>query len=115
VLAASDGFDRPADPVAVQRQLIDSLSRGDVHAALALFTDDAVIDSESGLCAEAPCVGKDAIRHDLERYVADKSRHVTPLSTYSSGDVLVTRFEARSDTIKSAGVDRIIRVPSVSV
>ena len=97
-----------ADPVAVQQQLFDALARADVAAAVALFTDDAVIDSESGYCADAPCVGKAAIQKDFERYVADKSRRVTPLSTYGSGGVLVTRFEARSATIQKAGVERII-------
>jgi hypothetical protein len=97
-----------ADPVAVQQQLLDALARGDVAAALALYTDDAVIDSESGHCAKAPCVGKAAIQKDLERYVADKTRRVTLLNTYVTGNVLVTRFEARSATIQQAGVERII-------
>ncbi len=97
-----------ADPVAIQGQLMDALARGDVHGALALFTDDAVIDTESGLCASAPCVGKAAIQKDLERITADKSRRVTPLNTYATGDVLLTRFEARSATTLKAGVDRII-------
>ncbi len=109
ILAASaDATIAQADPLAVQQQLLDTLARGDVQAALALFTDDAVIDTESGLCARAPCVGKAAIQKDFERYVLDKSRRVTPLNTYTSGNVLVTRFEARSDIIKKAGVDRII-------
>jgi hypothetical protein len=94
--------------VAVQQQLTDALSKGDVGTALTLFTDDAVIDTESGLCARTPCVGKTAIRKDLERYVTDKTRRVTTLSTYVSGDLLVTRFEARSANIKQAGVERII-------
>ena len=97
-----------ADPAAVQQQLFAALDRGDVTAALALFTDDAVIDAESGLCAKAPCVGKTAIQKDLERFVADKSRRVSVLNTYGSGNVLVTRFEARSDTMQKAGVERII-------
>jgi hypothetical protein len=96
------------NPVAVQQQLLDALARGDVQAAVALFTNDAVIDTESGLCARAPCVGKVAIQKDFERYVADKSRRVTTLGTYVSGNVLVTRFEARSALIEKAGVDRII-------
>src|ERR1700679_1926897 len=83
------------DPVAVQQKLVDALARGDVGAALALFTADSVIDAESGLCAKAPCVGKAAIQKDLERFVADTSRRVTPINTYASGNVLVTRFEAR--------------------
>ena len=102
-VALADG-----DSVAVQQQLFDALARGDVPAALTLFTDDAVIDSESGLCARTPCVGKAAIQKDLERFAADKSRHVTVLGTYVSGDVLVTRFEARSAVIQKAGVDRVI-------
>jgi hypothetical protein len=98
--AAAGGSLAQADPVTVQQQLFDALARSDVQAALALFTEDAVIDSESGFCAKAPCVGKAAIQ--------DKSRHVTPLNTYVSGNVLVTRFEARSAAIQKAGVDRII-------
>jgi hypothetical protein len=106
--AAAGGSVAHAEPLTVQQQLLDALARGDVGAALALFTEDAVIDTESGLCAKAPCVGKAAIRKDFERYVADKSRRVTPLNTYVSGDVMVTRFEARSATIQKAGVDRVI-------
>ena len=108
IAVAVGGTVAQADPVAVQQQLFDALARGDVGEAMALLTDDAVIDSESGLCAGSPCVGKAAIRKDFERYVADKSRRITPLNTYVSGNVLVTRFEARSDTIQKAGVDRII-------
>jgi hypothetical protein len=96
------------DPVVVQQELLDALARGDVPGAVALFTDDAVIDTESGLCARAPCVGKAAIQKDFERYVADKSRRVTVLGTFVSGNVVATRFEARSAKITEAGVDRII-------
>jgi hypothetical protein len=108
LVGASAGVLAQEDPVAVQKQLLEALTRGDVAAALALFTDDSVIDAESGLCAKAPCVGKAAIQKDLERYVADKSRRVTPINTYATGNVLVTRFEARSATIQKAGVERII-------
>ena len=97
-----------SNPVAVQQQLLDALARGDVQAALALFTDDAVIDAESGACATAPCVGKAAIQKDFERYVVDKSRRVTLLNTFVAGNVLVTRFEARSSTVQKAGVDRVV-------
>jgi hypothetical protein len=108
VLGAASIALAQGDPVAVQQQLTDALAKGDVGTALTLFTDDAVIDTESGLCARTPCVGKTAIRKDLERYVTDKTRRVTTLSTYVSGDLLVTRFEARSANIKQAGVERII-------
>jgi ketosteroid isomerase-like protein len=108
ILGAAAGALAQDNPMAVQQQLFDALARGDVSSALALFTEDSVIDAESGLCAKAPCVGKAAIQKDLERYVADKTRRVTPINTYASGNVLVTRFEARSATIQKAGVERII-------
>jgi hypothetical protein len=108
ILGAAAGALAQADPAAVQQQLYTALARGDVGAAVALFTDDAVIDSESGFCANAPCVGKAAIQKDLARYVTDKSRRMTALNTYVSGNVVLTRFEARSATIQRAGVDRII-------
>ena len=108
LLTVAAGVTAQGGPEDVQQQLLSALSRGDVTAALALFTDDAVIDSQSGLCTDAPCVGKAAIRKDLERLAADKSRRVTPLSTYVAGNVLVTRFEARSATIQGVGVERVI-------
>jgi hypothetical protein len=94
--------------VTVQQHLLDALARSDVPGAVALFTEDAVIDTESGLCSKAPCVGAAAIQKDFERYVKDKTRRVTPLNTFVSGNVLVTRFEARSAIIQKTGADRII-------
>jgi hypothetical protein len=45
ILAAVAGGARAeADSADVQQQLFDALARGDVTAAVALFTDDAVID-----------------------------------------------------------------------
>ena len=69
----------------VQMQLVNALARDDIAAALGLFTDDAVIDAQSGSCTDKPCVGKDAIRKDLERLAADKTRRITLLDTYAAG------------------------------
>lgn len=108
MLSAASGALAQIDPASVQQKMLDSLGRGDAAAALTFYTDDAVIDSQSGFCASAPCVGKAAIQKDLERYVADKSRRVTVLDAHVTGNVVVTRFEARSSVIQAAGVDRII-------
>ena len=107
-LSVAGGAIAQSDRDDVQQQIQSALSRGDVTAALALFTDDAMIDAQSSLCADKPCVGKEAIRKDLERLAADKTRRITVLNTYAAGNVLVTRFEARSGTIQSAGLDRIV-------
>ena len=97
-----------ADPIAVQTKYIEALDRGDVDAAVAFYAEDAVIDSQSGLCAAKPCVGKAMIRRDLERYLSDKSRKVTVLNTYVAGDIVFTRFEARSATVKKGQAERIV-------
>jgi hypothetical protein len=108
LLISVHGASAQSDPVVVQQQLLDAIARGDIATALGLFTDDAVIDAPSGSCLATPCVGKAAIQKDLERLMTDKSRHVTPLSSYSAGNVLVTRLEASNATIRAAGIERLI-------
>jgi len=94
-------------PAVLLKQYVEAINRGDAAGALALLADDAVFDVPGGLCAAAPCVGKATIQKELESRVADKF-HFTTLKTYISGNVLTGRFEFRSDTIKKAGVERII-------
>jgi len=106
MLAASTVAHAQRDPAALLEQAVEAIARGDTAGALALFADDAIIDG-AGLCAAAPCVGKAAIQQELEREVADKV-HVTMLKTYVSGNVVTSRFEARSDTVTHAGIERII-------
>ena len=96
-----------SDPAALLKKYVEAIARGDAAGALAMFADDAVFDVPGGLCAAAPCVGKATIQKELESRVADKF-HFTILKTYISGNVLTGRFEFRSDTIKKAGVERII-------
>ena len=50
LLAAARHGIAQVDPVAVQQHLLEALARGDIASALALFTDDAVIDAPSGPC-----------------------------------------------------------------
>jgi hypothetical protein len=49
--AGAGGAIARADPVVVQQQLLDALARGDVQAAVALFTDDAGHALRSPQCA----------------------------------------------------------------
>ena len=106
-LAASTVALAQSDPAALVKKLVEAIARGDAAGALALYADDAIFDVPEGLCAAAPCVGKATIQKELESRVADKF-HFTILKTYISGNVLTGRFEFRSDTIKKAGVERII-------
>ena len=106
MLAASTVTHAQSDPAALLEQVAEAIARGDTAGALAMFADDAIFDG-GGLCTAAPCVGKAAIQKELEREVVDKV-HVTILKTYVSGNVVTSRFEFRNDTIKKAGVERII-------
>ncbi len=47
------------------------------------------------------------IQKELERRVANK-QHATILKQYVSGNVVTSRAESRNDTVKKAGVERII-------
>jgi len=106
-LAAAPVALAQSDPEALVKKYFEALNRGDAAGALAMFADDAVFDVPGGLCAAAPCVGKAAIQKELESRVADKF-HFTILKNYVSGNVVTSRLEIHSDTIKRAGVERII-------
>ncbi len=82
--------------------------RGDVAAVMGFYTDDVMLEG-FGLCAAAPCVGKAAIQKEIERQVADKFAGTEiPGTARVSGDTLTFRSEVVSDSIKAAGVERII-------
>ena len=54
-----------------------------------------------------PCVGKDAIRQELERRVAAKN-HWKVVGRYVSGNVAVIKTELKIGYIESSGVDRVV-------
>jgi hypothetical protein len=106
-LAATTGARAKVDPKALRTRHCATSACGDVVGALALDTEEAVIDGTVGRCAAAPCVGKTAIQQDLESRVAIQVR-ATGRKDYVSGNVVTTRFEVRNDNTLKAGVDRII-------
>jgi hypothetical protein len=95
------------DPAALAQQFLEAIDRGDTAGALALYADDAVKDG-GGSCGVAPCIGRDAIQKEFARLVADKPPVHTILKSYVSGNVATIRFEARSDRVTKAGVERVI-------
>ena len=108
-LAVSTPASAQGDPAALAQRDAAAQSRGDVAAALALYSDDASVQG-GGLCAVAPCVGKAAIRKELERRGAARN-HATIIGKYVSGNVAVVQSEVRIGSGAdqwSPGVDRII-------
>ena len=106
LVVAATGVRAQVDPKDLLQKQFETLARGDVAGALALYTDDAVVDG-AGLCAAAPCVGKAAIQKELEHRIANKVR-ATGLNYYVSGTVVTARYAVQSNSTQQAGVDRII-------
>jgi len=102
-----------ADPLSLAEQEAAAERRGDAAAALALYSDDAIIQY-GGLCW-TPCVGKDAIQKELERRMEQKD-YPTIIGKYVTGNVvailsavrLVDRTAMRQKLQWSPGVDRLL-------
>src|SRR5215813_1047309 len=113
--AASTPAPAQFDPASLAQKDVEAESHGDVAAALALYSDDAIVQY-GGLCW-TPCVGKAAIEKELQRRVADLN-HATIVDKHVSGNVAVIKTEVRlgsldkSGTLQgiqwSSGVDRIV-------
>ena len=104
-LAVSTSAPAEVDPASLAERDLAAESRGDVASALALYSDDAIVQY-GGLCW-TPCVGKPAIQKELERRVEAKNRW-TIIGKYVSGNVAVVQTELRIGFIEESGVDRVI-------
>jgi hypothetical protein len=93
------------DPASLAQQDVAAESRGDVAAALALYSDDAIVQY-GGLCW-TPCVGKAAIRKEIERRVAAKN-HAKIIGKYVSGNLAVVKTEVRLTAIDKSGAERLV-------
>lgn len=92
-----------SDPALIAEQDITAQSRGDVAAAIALYSDDAIVQY-GGLCW-TPCVGKAAVQKEIERRVAAKN-HAKIIGTYVSGNVAVVKTEVRVSSVDKSGAER---------
>src|SRR5437868_2787141 len=93
------------NPASLAQRELTAESRGDVAAALALYSDDAIIQY-GGLCW-TPCIGKAAVQKELERRVAAKNRWKI-LGKYVFGNVAVIPTELQIGYIEKSGVDRVV-------
>jgi hypothetical protein len=94
-----------ADPEAIAWQFIEAHNRGDIEAALALLADDAMVVNAAGdLCAPSPCVGKAAIRRQLEWWVAVGTQYTT-ISAQVSGTTVTARLELRRGLVSVADAE----------
>jgi ketosteroid isomerase-like protein len=92
-----------ANPAAIAEREMAAERRGDVAAALALYSDDAILQG-GGVCW-TPCVGKAAIRKELERRVAARNRPIV-VDRYVSANVALIKAEVRLGYTDKSGVHR---------
>ena len=102
---AADYGQAKVNPLSLAQQDLAAESRGDVAAALALYTDEAIVQY-GGLCSPT-CVGKDAIQKELARRVAAKNQWKI-IGKYVTGNVAVVQTELKIGYIEGSGVDRVI-------
>jgi hypothetical protein len=103
--SAQDYGQAKVNPALLAEQDLAAESKGDVAAALALYSDDAIVQN-GGLCWTG-CVGKDAIQKELERRVAAKNQFKI-IGKYVSGNVAVVQTELQIGYIENSGVDRVV-------
>jgi hypothetical protein len=104
-LAVSTPAPAEVDPASLAERDLAAESRDDAAAALALYSDDAIVQY-GGLCW-TPCVGKAAIQKELERRVEAKNRWKV-VGKYVSGNVAVVQTELRIGFIEQSGVERVV-------
>ena len=111
LLAGVLGMPKTARPAEAQvdwceeiQQETDGLNRGEID--LEDYADGLVFRT-TGPCAREDCVGKDAYRNYFE-YQVDMNLQMTITSCDVSGDTVAVTYEAVMDSIRAAGVDRVI-------
>jgi len=106
------------DQIAVHRQVLDAISRGDVSGAMVLFTTDAVFDDATACSFPFMCVGPDEIRSQIEALVKDRTQFTAIVirrfsTTWTSWTT--ARFEAHSEAGRAASVERILQATTVTL
>jgi pimeloyl-ACP methyl ester carboxylesterase len=116
--AASQAPPQPADEGRAHGLLLEAINRGDVSAAIAQFTDDAVFDDDTACAFPFMCVGAEEIRPRLEALVVNRTRfseitigrYATTWTSWTIG-----RFQTQSEQVRAAGVERILQATAVSL
>lgn len=104
-VTAQDYGQATVNPATLAEQDLAAESRGDVAAAVALYSDDAIVQY-GGLCW-TPCIGKPAVQKEIERRVEAKNKFKL-IGKYVSGNVAVVQTELQIGYIEASGVDRVV-------
>jgi len=62
-----------------------------------------------------PCVGPQAIRADLRRFISERTQSMLVGVPYLSGTTVTARMEVANDAVRAAGLDRVVYAYTVDV
>jgi ketosteroid isomerase-like protein len=94
--------------VGVVNQFFTSLEAGDLDAAVATFSEDAIFVGGRSCTPPNQCYGRGGIASGLSG-IAGNHLRFTLLQPQVAGSVVFGQYELRDDTTVAAGVDRILR------
>lgn len=117
-LTSTHALAQPADETSIHRRWLEAIGRGEVEAALAFFTDDAVFDDAAACGFPFMCVGAMEIRPRLEALMTARTQlsQITVRRFATRWSAWTTAwFEVRSDATRAAGVDRIQQATTVAL
>ncbi|MDQ6906105.1 MAG: nuclear transport factor 2 family protein, partial [Chloroflexota bacterium] len=103
------------DPATVFQRFSDARNRGDVQGALAFVTDDIRFVGGPFCTGDRPCIGAAAVRQDMQQFIAMHVQLTGIGAPVVTGTTVHQRFEARGDTIRAAGVERVVTDLTVEV
>ena len=96
----------PPDPADTVRRYVQAVQRGDPAGATELLAEGAVLrvqgERSGHTCAARPCVGREAIRQELERR---RGLHDLTLESvqHPSATTVVARIEIRNERVSGSG------------
>ncbi len=103
------------DPATVLQRFNDARNRGDIAGAIALVANDIRFVGGPFCTPDRPCIGAEAVRQDMQQFIAMHVQLTGVGTPAVTGTTVRQRFEAHGDTIRAAGVDRIISDLTVEV
>lgn len=104
-------YAQDTDPAAVAKALANAVNAGDVEAALALFADDAVVDTGS---PASPYTGKEEIRAWLEGMVATNFQIEIEILQVE-GDTVTERDKFSDDDLRNLGIAPLEGISKITV
>jgi len=102
-------------PAAVAVRYFNLVSGGDTSGVAALFTDDAVFIGIAPCAITTFCKGTAAIAKRVEAAAALHSKLTLVGTPQVAGNLVFLRFEVRSDSIQTAGLERRLVMSNVVV